>query len=205
MRRFPMILAGTLAGLALAGAAVCAARRSDVPAAAPAATGAALVERGSYLVRTSGCYDCHTPFKMGPDGPAPDLARGLSGHPQEFVINAPPPAPAAPWMVTSSGTNTAHAGPWGVSFTANLTPDKETGIGDWTLETFRSALRTGRHLGRGRPILPPMPWPVYGQMTDADLEAIFTFLMSQPAVKNRVPEPLPPATEPPPPAPATPR
>jgi hypothetical protein len=96
-------------------------------------------------------------------------------------------------VTTASGTNTAWAGPWGVSFTANLTPDAETGIGEWTFETFRSALRTGRHMGRGRPILPPMPWPVYGQMTDADLEAIFTYLKSRPAVKNRVPEPLPPA------------
>ena len=140
--------------------------------------------------------DCHVPWKMFDDGPGPDLSRGLSGHPEGFVVKTPPPQPEMPWVMTVAATNTAWAGPWGVSFTANLTPDKETGIGDWTADMFRAAIRTGRHMGRGRPILPPMPWPMYRNMTDDDLDSVFAYLQSRPPVKNRVPEPLPPAAAP---------
>ena len=149
-------------------------------------------ERGRYLVDTSGCHDCHTPFKMGAKGPEPDLSRRLSGHPEQLVMPPAPKLPEGPWVVISSATNTAHAGPWGVSFAANLTPDRDTGLGLWTAAQFKEAIRTGRHQGRGRPILPPMPIPVYRNFSDADLEAIFSHLRSVPAVKNRVPEPLPP-------------
>jgi len=158
----------------------------------PPDTDPALVERGRYLVETSGCTDCHVPWHLGPDGPEPDMSRGLSGHPAELVMPPAPELPAGPWVASIGATNTAWAGPWGVSFTANLTPDPETGIGSWTEETFLAALRTGKHLGLGRPILPPMPWTVYGKMTDADLRAIFAYLKSRPPVSNRVPQPLPP-------------
>ncbi len=154
----------------------------------------AKIERGRYLVTTSGCNDCHTPWVPGPKGPEPDMSRMLSGHPQTEVIPTPPQLPPGPWMVLASGTNTAWAGPWGVSFTANLTPDKETGLGKWTLRNFVDTIRTGRHKGRGREVLPPMPIPMYKHFTDADLEAIFAYLQSIPAVKNRVPEPRPPAS-----------
>jgi hypothetical protein len=53
-------------------------------------------------------------------------------------------------------------------------------------------MRTGRHQGQGRQILPPMPWSNYGQMTDDDLKAVFAYLRQVPAVKNKVPDPLPP-------------
>jgi hypothetical protein len=79
-----------------------------------------------------------------------------------------------------------------VSFTANLTPDPETGLGRWTLQNFKDTIRTGRRMGRGRQILPPMPIPMYKHFTDADLEAIFAYLRTVPAIVNRVPEPLPP-------------
>jgi hypothetical protein len=117
----------------------------------------------------------------------------LSGHPESAVL-PPPPAVQGPWVMTASATNTAWAGPWGVSFTANLTPDAETGLGKWTQRNFNETIRTGRHMGRGRPILPPMPILMYKNFTDPDMEAIFTYLQSIPAVKNRVPEPLPPVT-----------
>ena len=81
---------------------------------------------------------------------------------------------------------------WGISFTANLTPDEETGLGRWTFRNFKDTIRTGRHMGRGRAILPPMPIPMYKHMTDDDLEAVFSYLRTIPAIKNRVPEPLPP-------------
>ena len=174
--------AGALAALIVAMAAASAAE--------PAST---TVARGKYLVDTSGCHDCHTPFKLGPNGPEPDMGRMLSGHPEDLVMPPAPALPAGPWLITSSATNTAHAGPWGVSFTANLTPDADTGLGQWTLKNFVDTIRTGRHMGRGRPVLPPMPIPVYNNFTDADLAAVYAYLRTVPPIKNRVPEPLPPA------------
>jgi hypothetical protein len=147
--------------------------------------------RGKYLVTTSGCNDCHTPWVVGPKGPEPDFTRMLSGHPASDAL-PPPPKPAGPWIVAAAATNTAWSGPWGISYTANLTPDKETGIGKWTEKEFRDTIRTGRHLGRGRQILPPMPIPMYKHFNDADLSAIYAYLQSIPAVSNRVPEPTPP-------------
>jgi mono/diheme cytochrome c family protein len=148
--------------------------------------------RGKYLVTVAGCNDCHTPLKMTPEGPRPDMDRMLSGHPEALAMPPPPKLPDGPWLYTAAATNTAWSGPWGVSFTANLTPDRETGLGKWTLRNFTETIRTGRHLGRGREILPPMPIPMYKNFTDADLAAIFTYLQQIPAVKNRVPDPRPP-------------
>lgn len=149
------------------------------------------VERGRYLVAATGCADCHTPLKMGPGGPEPDAARAFSGHPRELVMPPVPPLPAGPWAVVSSATNTAWAGPWGVSFTANLTPDPDTGLGRWSEQDFVQTLRRGRHLGQGRPLLPPMP-ASYGQMTDDDLRAVYAYLRTLPPIINRVPAPLAP-------------
>ncbi len=158
---------------------------------APPAAKPSLVERGKYLVMTSACHDCHTPLKMGANGPEPDLARELSGHPAGMEV-PPPPAMSGPWVAAIAGTMTAWAGPWGVSFTRNLTPDKETGLGNWTQQMFIDTIRNGRHMGVGRPLLPPMPWPMYKHMTDDDLSAIFAYLQSIPPVKNQVPDPIPP-------------
>lgn len=169
----------------------------DPPAPAPAAEPAtppttAMQDRGRYLVTVLDCNGCHTPFKDGPAGPEPDMTRMLSGHPQDAQLPPPPVLPAGPWIAAFSATGTAWSGPWGVSFTANLTPDRETGLGDWSYANFRDTLRNGRHLGRGRELLPPMPWPAYGQLSDDDMQAVFAFLQSIPAISNRVPEPLPP-------------
>ena len=92
---------------------------------------------------------------------------------------------------------TAWNGPWGTSFTRNLSPDKETGLGDWTEQNFIETLRSGRRLGKGRAILPPMPFDVYQKMTDEDLKAIFAYLRSVPIIKNKVPEPIAPEGPPP--------
>lgn len=178
----------TLAALALLG---CSNEPSSSDAETTSASPAAEITRGEYLVRTSACHDCHTPLKMGAKGPEPDMARMLSGHPADFEL-PPPPEPVGPWMVSVVHTNTAWSGPWGVSFTANLTPDDATGIGRWTRQTFIDTVRNGRHVGVGRPLLPPMPSGVYGQMTDADLGAIFAYLKTIPAISNRVPPPIPP-------------
>jgi hypothetical protein len=150
------------------------------------------VKRGTYLLQTMGCDDCHTPHKMGPKGLEPDMAFRLSGHPAGMQL---PPAPQlgnGPWIWAGVGTMTAFAGPWGVSFAANLTPEVETGLGSWTEKMFFDAMRTGRHLGKGRPILPPMPYWAVGAATDQDLRAIFASLKSLPPIKNKVPDALDP-------------
>ena len=190
MKRIPVEYA-VLAIAVAATVAVVAPARAQTPSRTTDST-AEKIARGKYIVTTSGCNDCHTPWVMGPKGPEPDMSRMLSGHPESAVL-PPPPAVQGPWVMTASATNTAWAGRWGVSFTANLTPDAETGLGKWTQRNFNETIRTGRHMGRGRPILPPMPILMYKNFTDADMEAIFTYLQSIPAVKNRVPEPLPPA------------
>jgi mono/diheme cytochrome c family protein len=177
--------------IALAAAMVPAATRvtaSSEPA--PAYTPS--VEHGAYMVRTKGCHDCHTPWVMGPKGPEPDMTRALTGHPSDLKMPAPPELPPGPWAWVAAATNTAFAGPWGVSFTANLTPDKETGLGDWTEDMFIKTMRTGLHQGKGRPVLPPMPWSVYGQLNDNDIRDLFAYLQSLKPVHNRVPAPIDP-------------
>lgn len=189
-----ILAAGTpLAAVVALLAVPCSALASDAPSGEGYARTAdtAKIERGRYIVTTSACHDCHTPWIVGPNGPEPDMSRMLSGHPESLPILAMAPVPA-PWAGAVSESNTAWSGPWGVSFTANLTPDEESGLGKWTFATFKETIRTGRHKGRGRDVLPPMPIAMYKHFTDEDLEAIFAFLQSIPAISNRVPEPLPP-------------
>ena len=166
---------------------------------AHACSGAALaadpsqVARGKYLVTVAGCNDCHTPWIVGPNGPEPDMTRMLSGHPQDFKVTSQAKTPDEPWIMTASVTNTAWSGPWGVSFTANLTPDKETGLGAWTEEMFIATMKTGRHQGKGRPLLPPMPYPMLAALDDEDIKSVFAYLQSLKPVHNQVPQPVDPA------------
>jgi len=151
-----------------------------------------LIKRGNYLMITSGCHDCHSPKKFGPHGEmALDSSRLLSGHPSEQPtppLNVSSLQPGQ-WM-TMTGDLTAFVGPWGLSYTANLTPDSASGIGAWTETQFINTIRNGKHLGDGRPIMPPMPWEFIGQMNDDDLKAIYAFLRSTPPIKNVVHAPL---------------
>ena len=163
------------------------------PASAPAS--ADLVAGGRYLVTVVGCNDCHTPLKMGKTGPEPDMTRMLSGHPEGMKL-PPPPKLEGPWEMVATNTLTAFGGPWGISYAMNLTPDQNTGIGIWTEDMFIKAMRTGKHMGTSRTILPPMPWPWYGKMRDEELKAIFAYLKSIPPIKNRVPDPTPPGVAP---------
>jgi mono/diheme cytochrome c family protein len=162
------------------------------PRADASATASDRIARGEYLVWFGGCNDCHTPWKMGPKGPEQDFSRRLSGHPAELVMPPAPALPPGPWALTAAGTMTAWAGPWGVSYTANLTPDKETGLGDWTEEMFIATMRTGRHQGKGRPLLPPMPYFNLKGLSDEDIKSVFAYLQSLPPMKNRVPAPIDP-------------
>lgn len=150
------------------------------------------VARGAYLVSVMGCNDCHTPLKVGPQGPEPDMSRFLTGHPEQM---GPLPAKVSdgPWVWSAAGTNTAFTGPWGVSYAANLTPDQNTGLGIWTEDMFVRAIRTGKHMGTSRDILPPMPWPAFRNATDEDLKSIYAFLRTLKPVVNHVPDVQPPA------------
>lgn len=152
-----------------------------------------LVERGRFLVEIGGCNDCHTPRVMTAAGPRPDSTRYLSGHPAGLL--APAPKLDMPWMAAASATLTAWAGPWGISYSSNLTPDS-SGMGIWTEEMFIQAMRTGKHWGVSRPIMPPMPAETLGKQTDADLRAIYSYLRSVPPVKNVVPDYEPPTEMP---------
>jgi hypothetical protein len=115
------------------------------------------------------------------------MSVALSGHPAGLVM-PPAPPPSGPWVWHGSATNTAYAGPWGVSYAINLTPDEATGLGTWTEQVFVNALKTGRHMGIGRPIMPPMPWQAYSRLTDEDLRAMYAYLRTVPAKVNKVPE-----------------
>ena len=158
--------------------------------------GGGSVQRGKYLVSAMGCGGCHTPKTMGPAGPKSDELRFLAGHPEGSALGPPPRLDAGRWAAVSSWDTTAWAGPWGVSYSANLTPDENTGIGSWSEDTFVRALRSGRHMGVSRPILPPMPWGAFRNLDDEDLRSIYAYLMTVPPVRNRVPEPMPPPGSP---------
>lgn len=188
-----LVMFVALIGAYYAAALTLAGQATPTPAVAGEAAVAATpsVERGRYLVTIMLCNDCHTPWKAGEKGPEPDMTRMLSGHPQDVPVEGPVQLPEG-WMAATNSTFTAWSGPWGVSFTANLTPDPETGLGGWTAETFIAAMRSGRHEGLGRPILPPMPYPLIAKATDEDLRAMFAYLQSIPPVKNRVPQPIEP-------------
>ena len=155
------------------------------------------VERGKYLVDVGGCNDCHSPKIFTPKGPVPDESKLLSGHPADTKLPQVPQGVIAPdqWGALATNDFTAWTGPWGTSFTRNLTPDVATGLGSWTEDIFIKAIRTGKDMGEGLDILPPMPWPGYKIMTDDDLKAIFAYLKSLKPIENAVPDPISPTGE----------
>jgi len=149
----------------------------------------AMIDRGAYLVSFASCNDCHTPMKLDPvtHAPGPDMDRMLSGHPEG--AKDPTGKLGETDMAIIGGTFTAFLQPFGTVYVANITPDRETGLGTWTEAMFIQSMRTGRHLGgQGRPILPPMPWYGLATLTDADLKAIFAYLRTVPPVHNAVPD-----------------
>lgn len=152
---------------------------------------AELALRGRYLVTITGCNDCHTPKKMGPKGPELIEELLLSGFQGKNAIPEFDKEKTQKGFAQMSPDMTAAAGPWGISFAANLTPD-ETGIGSWTFEQFKTAMTQGKYKGmeNGRPLLPPMPWFNFTEMKDEDLRAIFAYLKSIKPVENVVPNPV---------------
>ena len=148
------------------------------------------IEKGAYLVLAGGCNDCHSPKIMTPAGPILDTTRLLSGHQAGSALAAITYDATKPgnWVLFSPDLTVA-VGPWGITYSANLTPDSTTGLGTWTEENFIQSLRTGKHMGlaSGRPILPPMPWQSVGKLKEEDLKLMFAYLKSIPAIKNEVP------------------
>ncbi|MEW5978146.1 MAG: diheme cytochrome c-553 [Acidobacteriota bacterium] len=169
-----------LGSLALMGATVA--------ACGAAQASKAQVKHGEHLVRVLGCNDCHTPHKIGPNGPEPDMTRMLSGHPENVAAPKPPTSLPEPWVWAGTGSNTAFAGPWGITYAANLTPDQNTGIGIWTEDMFLRAIKLGKHMGQSRQIMPPMPWPAFSNLDEQDLRAIYRYLRSIPTITNHVPD-----------------
>lgn len=152
------------------------------------------IARGKQLVTEGNCDYCHTPLVETKEGPVPDMKRRLSGHPRDSEKpRLPDAAVGSPEWIEFLGTldTTEWAGPWGLVFAKNITPDPETGIGKWTEEIFVETIRTGRHIDLKRDLLPPMPWQDYGKLGDEDLKSIFAYLMTVPPVKNAVPKPIP--------------
>jgi len=145
-----------------------------------------MVERGKYLVdAVAACGYCHTPRA----GAEYNMNMYLAGHPTGESI------PRYNFRMMQQGIFmltapqfSAFSGPFGTSFASNLTPDKETGLGEWTEKMFVGAMRTGHHQGdpNNRAILPPMPKKHYAQMSDADLKAIWAYLRTIKPVKNEV-------------------
>ncbi|MDZ7625955.1 MAG: diheme cytochrome c-553 [Ignavibacteriaceae bacterium] len=154
-----------------------------------------MVALGKYIVSTSGCDDCHTPKIFTEDRSRfrhHQITFGLSSKMNlSRAIDIYDLGPNK-WAANEKMSLAAWVGPWGISFASNLTPDNATGLGTVTEEMFIKTLREGKLKGVGRPLLPPMPWHVYGQKTDEDLKAIYAYLMSIKPINNMVPQPSPP-------------
>jgi mono/diheme cytochrome c family protein len=160
-----------------AATAVAAMLAVSSPAAAQQANNAA-VERGRYLVRITGCHDCHSPKVQGM---TPNLDVALSGRPSTTQLPS-----ETKTEVHASADLTAWTGPWGFSVASNLTPEPTTGIGTrYNEASFLTTMRTGKK-PNGTPIMPPMPSEVYQNMTDDDLKAIFAYLRTIKPIKNAV-------------------
>jgi hypothetical protein len=158
----------------------------------PLMDSAALVARGEYLVTTTGCDDCHSPKKLGPQGPEIIAELRLSGYQQNNQLPKVNVTEIQKGFTMFAPDFTATIGVWGASYAGNLTSDA-TGIGNWTEANFLNAIRHGKLKGldNGRDLLPPMPWQVYRNMKDEDLKAIFAYLKTTKPVENIVPAPKP--------------
>jgi len=149
----------------LFGIAACSSQKAETTtAAAPAMT---QLQRGEYIATLAGCGDCHTPGTLYG---APDFSRKLAG------------------------SELGWAGPWGITYASNITPDMETGIGSWTDAEIERALRSGVKRD-GSPLGPPMPWPSFAPLTPEDMAALIAYLRSLPAVKHQNLGPMPPGAK----------
>ncbi len=143
---------------------------SNVPVAPPELDADASIARGEYLTVLLGCGQCHT------DG-------ALSGRVQ------------GRWLAGSL-TGIAHtadadgANP-GIVFPKNLTPDPETGLGNWSKTAIVNAIRRGVD-EQGHWVSSVMPWMNYRLITKPDLESIADYLLSLPPTRQAVPNAIQP-------------
>lgn len=127
---------------------------------------------GKYLTTLAGCIECHTPVEQGQVIEAEAFSGG-----REFNL------------------------PSGVLYTANITPDPETGIGNWTKEAFVARFKAYADSAYVPPAVAPgemqtlMPWTMYGGMSEKDLGAIYTYLRTVKPVKKSIPEKFVPHAE----------
>lgn len=134
-----------------------------------------LLSRGQYIfTAVQGCV-CHAP--RNPDGGL-NTSLYLAGAPSN------PPAVGHPATV---GWTTRR---WKKVYAKNITPDPESGIGNWSEADFMAAMKTGR-TPDGRILDPVMPWPRFQALTDSDLKAIWAYLKTLKPIKNRPPENVP--------------
>lgn len=148
---------------------------------------------GQHLVIIAGCNDCHTPKIITPLGLSLDSSKLLSGHPTALPHPDVNRKEIEKKGLTVTSVLTSWVGPWGVTYAANLTSDP-TGIGNWEESNFIIAMREGKYKGiaAARSLMPPMPWQMYKNMTDDELKAIFSFLLTTKPIRNLVPEIEPP-------------
>jgi hypothetical protein len=118
---------------------------------------------GEYVATMAGCQACHTP------------GTGLEQDPTLLFAGGR-------LFVTPNGTVAS----------ANITPDKDTGIGTWTLAKFLGSMNQFREYETsGTPTAAPnqftvMPWAAYSHLNDQDLEALFLYIKSRPAISHKV-------------------
>ena len=192
MKRIIFISAAFAVSLAIAIVASCNSAEGNTEKNNDSKDKLAMIKRGEYLVNSIGCDDCHSPKRMGAHGPEVIPELRFSGYPADRPIQkADTNALKKGWMLFGADL-TSSVGPWGMSFSANITSDA-TGIGNWKEEQFMKAIREGKLKGLdgSRSLLPPMPWVVYKNLNDDDLKAIFAYLKSTAPVHNIVPAPKP--------------
>ena len=138
------------------------------------------LEHGKYIATIAGCTDCHTPLKPEYQDPTKlnfDQLKVLS-------FNGGAAADETRFL---SGGRAFDLGPIGILLTRNITPDEETGLGSWTDEQIKLAIKTGVNKD-GKVLFPVMPYHVYTGMADADVDAVVAYLRSVSAINNPVPE-----------------
>ncbi len=137
------------------------------------------LEHGKYIATIAGCTSCHTPLQAEYQNPQSLTLEQI----QTLAFDD-----KQAWDEDKllAGGRAFDLGPAGILFTRNITPDLETGIGTWTDEQIKHAVRTGVDKD-GKTLFPVMPYHVYNGMADADLESVITYLHSVSAVSNPVP------------------
>jgi mono/diheme cytochrome c family protein len=139
-----------------------------------------LVAHGKYIATIAGCVTCHTPLQEAYQNPQSLSLEQI----QTLAFND---LAASDQTKLLAGGRLFDLGPAGMLFTRNITPDAKTGIGSWTEDQIKLAIKTGVSAD-GKLLFPVMPYHVYNGMADADVEAVIAYLQSVEAVSNAVPE-----------------